>query len=203
MFISFPKRRYFPNFLWVTGKPFFLVHHHVDENWVWDILSGNTLKICLYCISSLPSVSTSTIFQPLLGASSQVWDSAPSNLPTLSKLSLFYKTVPSSHNYNSSVRINLSILWYIVVLFNFPFPCSISGWMWVPKCLWFIFGWQLGCASQYLNTPHWSQTPFLFEHLLSHTPFSGGLLILIIYILSQIDNTKEYEQSTRERCMRQ
>ena len=190
MFLSFPERWYLLKFLGVTVKPLFLVHNYVREKlgyldrWGKWFFSENSLKIWLALIISLPSISLSAIFQPLLGISSQVLDSFPSNLPTLSHLSLFDKIFTSSHKSNSSGRFILSLLWYIFVLFNYIFFCSIYDWMWISKCLWSIFDWQYGGVLKYLHSPHLSQTTFWHENFLSHTTFSVGSLILITYIWS-------------------
>ena len=53
--------------------------------------------------SFLPSVSISSIFQPLLGILSQVLDSTPSNLPIMSNYPSLIK-----HFHNSITTINLS-----------------------------------------------------------------------------------------------
>ena len=142
----------------------------------------NALKVYLSLISFLPSISLSAISQTLLGISLQVLASSPSILPILSNLSVFDKIYPLSHKSNSSVRFILPLPRYIIVLLNFIFFCSISYCMWIPKCLWFILDLTLKRYIAVSTYSTWLQAPFLHEKCLSHTPFSVGLLILIIYI---------------------
>ena len=129
VFLYLPKRGDLLNFHWVTGKPFFLVHYFVCEKlgsmdrWGKQFF-WNDLNIYLDLIIFLPSISISSILQLVLGTSSQVLSSTPSNLPILNKFSLLDKTFSSSHKSSSSVRLNLSLPRYIVVLFNFILFCS-------------------------------------------------------------------------------
>ena len=70
MFLSFSKRWYLFNFLWVTGKPLLLVHEFFLKGWViytYEVsdLSKNALKICLSCIIFIPYVSLSPPYSNL------------------------------------------------------------------------------------------------------------------------------------------
>ena len=76
--VSFlPPKVIFLNFLWLTGKPLFLVHHYVREILGYLYRWGKQfLNMCLALIIFLPSISLSATFQPLLGISLQVLTSA-------------------------------------------------------------------------------------------------------------------------------
>ena len=126
--------------------------------------------------------------------------STPSNLPILSNLYLFDKIFPSSHKENQSFRFILSLPQNIVVLLNFLFFYS-NLWLDVDTEVFVVFfDWEYLGASQYLYNPRWSQTPFLHEKCLSHTPVSIGLLILLfifevkLIILNSNNNKIQLEQ---------
>ena len=92
----------------------------------WEMLSENSLKICLYLISFLPSISLYDILKALFGISLQVLASTPRNPPILSNFYFFDKISSLSHKSNSYFRLIIYLPRNIFVRFNFLFFCSLS-----------------------------------------------------------------------------
>ena len=113
------KERKVQIFVWYCIEHFCLLHIYILE--VKSGVMSSDIDLNIWCarIRLIFSKSSTSIFQPLFGISSQTLAATPRILRILINFYLFYKPISLSHEPKLSFRLILCFLSKLDILFNF------------------------------------------------------------------------------------